>query len=252
MICLIFLQVGLVKAQNPDSAFVPSTQQLGKKIKGEEGLSDLYSMKNLASLEVLMDRAVDHAASLDIQGEILNEQIARYKIEKRRWVEMFSLQASASYGTGTGLTAADNGTVVISRVTNETNLLYNGGLSLRINPETWVNRKQNLRILEAQMAQTQYNKEFLIQQLRELVIQRYQALQNSLSLVKLHAEAAETSRIAHETATLFFERGDMTIQDYDTSLRYKASAAAKFEKAKGEYRLAYEMLKEICGGNLRR
>lgn len=216
----------------------------------EEIIDPESSFGKLAPLEDLIDRAVQHAANLKYQDEIIREQYLKYKIEKKQWLQFVSLQGQVSYGTGSGLTAIDNGTVVASRVTNQTNLLYNGGLSIKLDPEYWGNRKDNLRVLEAQMAQTRATKQILVQQIREMVVQRYQALLNSLSLVKLHAEALETSRIAHESATLFFERGDMTLTDFDASLRYKSATEAKFEAAKGEYRMAYLLLKEICGGKL--
>lgn len=204
----------------------------------------------IAPLEELIDRAIVHAASLKLQDEVLMEQLLKYRIEKKQWLQYFSLQGQASYGTGSGLTAIDNGTIVASRVTNQTNLLYNGGLALKINPEYWANRKNNLRVLESKMAQTKATKRIIIQQIRELVVQRYQAVYNSLALVKLHAGALETGRIAHESATLFFERGDMTITELDASLRYKAATEAKFEAAIGEYRMNYLLLKEICGGKI--
>ncbi|MCI4671020.1 MAG: TolC family protein [Bacteroidia bacterium] len=212
-------------------------------------VSDM-SFGKLAPLEVLIDRAIEHAASLNFQNEILSEQRIKYRIERRQWAQFLSLQAQTSYGTGSGLTAIDNGTVVASRVTNQTNLLYNGGVALKINPEYWLNRKDNLRVLEAQMAQTKATKQMLIQQIREIVVERYQAVINSNRLVRLHAHALENSRIEHETTKLFYERGDITISEFDASLRYLSANEAKYEKARGEYHMAYRLLKEICGGNL--
>ncbi|MEO0897502.1 MAG: TolC family protein [Bacteroidota bacterium] len=209
-----------------------------------------FNPYKIAPLEDLVIRAWEYSAQLEYNGHLLEEQVANYKVEKKKWLQFITGRASMSYGTGSGLFASDNGTVVATQLTNQENLLYNTGVGITLSPEYWVNRKQNLRVMEARMAQVRSNKEIIKQELRGIVVERYVAYQNALKVLKVHAAAMESYAISHETAAIYFNKGDLNITEYNTSLQYKTSTELKYFKAKGEFQMALQMLKDICGGRI--
>jgi outer membrane protein TolC len=253
MVALGFFQVIHAQEQASDSL---QQQAQALEVSGDSSMTEedsvmqIFDPKKIAPLEELTSRAYEYAASLKFQTAMISEQISRYKVEKRKWMKLLSIQGTVTYGTGSGLSATDDGTVITTQLVDQVSLYYNVGAIIKLDPEYWGNRKNNIEIMSAQIEKARYNEEAIKQGIRQAVMTAYFTLKQNLTIVEINAEAVESSLINYETGKIFFERGDMSLNDFNSLLQAKVGAEIKYQKAIGDYIMAYNVLKDICGGKI--
>lgn len=228
-------------------ADAPIIREYLEVIDPDNQLQDPY---NIAPLDTIIARAIKVDPKLKSKQEIVKGGTYKLHAERKRWLDMFSVQASGSYGTGSALSSTDNGLVVASNVINQTSLLYNAGLVFKFNPFFWLSRKDNLAFIETEIAKSRFETDITVQELRAEVIRRYQEYLLKLELLSLFAQAMETGLLYFHDTEHFFQTGSATMAEYNEALQRRIKAQTEFEKARSEFQTAFLMLKEIAGGNI--
>ncbi|MEO0584804.1 MAG: TolC family protein [Bacteroidota bacterium] len=218
----------------------------------QDGLPSAYPnyLTPIAPLDTLIERALSVNPEFRNADIIRQQQDLKVSLEKRKWLKAVAIQGVSSYGTGSALSATDDGTVVTNQLTNNVSLLYNAGISIKFDPYYWATRRKEIQLLQSQSAVAANDQYALESKIREEVIARYQTYRENLALLRLNADALEASLVSFETAKNYFSNGTITITEYNGALTTRVGAEAAFEKAKIALQLSYLLLKEITGGKV--
>jgi outer membrane protein TolC len=106
-------------------------------------------------------------------------------------------------------------------------------------------------LLENQLEQEKLVVEDRQLRIRELVIRQYYELQLKIKLINVRSKDLDFHKIAAESAEKYFREGNMTLEEYTTAISLRNKAEASLEETKMASRLAYQLLKETVGRDIR-
>ena len=193
-----------------------------------------------------LNELIDLSRKLSPQQKFLAKAIeVEYERKKiHTWADFKPLSINADAFVGNQDIFSVNSDGVLQRplasVQNRTNT--QAAVTIRVLPANiWVN-KANRRIAELEAERIALLADQTAQNTAGEIAYLHGQTEKSLDLMDLFAESTEVSKANAEMGQRLFEQGAMTLADYSAVATAAVEASAKFNNARGEFRLYYQML----------
>lgn len=219
--------------------------------QGNPNLADSMVLNTeLPELSQLLDSALVHSPLLRVSDKQISQVLEQIKIEKRSWSDYFSLDANAKYGlynqvTLTDITTSTNNTVSIPSKNQQFNYFF--GLTFKMPLSDLANKGNKLKILNENISEKQEQREQLLQQLQQLIIEEYYNLVFLTKSVKINQDILQSLSTSLMKSDKDIQSGFITMESYNTILVQKGKAEENYFKVKSEYYAQYKKLVLITG-----
>ena len=215
-------------------------------------LADETPTQQLANAHVEMMRIpplndlIDLARQRSPQQKFLEKAIAveRERLKIHQWADLkpLSINADAFRGNLDVFTVNSDGDILRPSAAVQDRTNYQAAVTLRLLPANlWVN-KANRRIAQLEAERIGLLAEQTAMNTAGEIAYLHGQVTKALELMDLFAESAEIARTNAEMGERLFRDGAMTLADYSAVTSAAVESAAKFDNARGEFRLYYQML----------
>jgi len=130
------------------------------------------------------------------------------------------------------------------------NLNMQGSVGVKINPISFLKSRREAEIARLEGERLEAQKDLIGRDVAEGVIFAYNSAQKALDMMDLRAEAMEAVLARAELAERLFRQGAMTLTEYTEYQTGASDMSAKFQDARGNFRLYYHLLMERVYGKI--
>lgn len=201
----------------------------------------------LLPLDVLVKAAWENSYLLKEQEELFNIKTSQVKIQKRNWTQYISGVSTINYGKRSSLSDIESSASNYYQLTNNQNLQYNMGVSIRIPLKSILSSKEQIKVKKSEVKRAVHQKGFIKQQLKLQIIELCNRLLLAEEFLEIRAEAKQSSHIAFEVSEQFFREGNISVTEFDKVFNLKVRSEENYQKSKSELALIYSQLTEITG-----
>lgn len=201
----------------------------------------------LLPLDVLVKAAWENSYLLKEQEELFNIKTSQVKIQKRNWTQYISGVSTINYGKRSSLSDIESSASNYYQLTNNQNLQYNMGVSIRIPLKSILSSKEQVKVKKSEVKRAVHQKGFIKQQLKLQIIELCNRLLLAEEFLEIRAEAKQSSHIAFEVSEQFFREGNISVTEFDKVFNLKVRSEENYQKSKSELALIYSQLTEITG-----
>lgn len=210
-------------------------------------LKDDISNKILP-LEMLIDSAIANNPYVQFRDLQLIVNSCKMKANRVEWTRNVGMQADVRYGNFYNYSANSSGGVEpppVATVRNETK--YGAALYVNLPFYTLVNRRNQLKLANAEIDQAQKMAEVQRDEVRQLVIRQYNDLILKQRLLNIKSKYLETSRINMQMVEKEFSNGIISVTEYARISEIVTRTESDFENSRMDFLTAYMILEEIVG-----
>lgn len=216
--------------------------------KSEFDLNQPDLTQFLPPLNSLIDSAIKNSPSVrfrDLQI-IVNE--CKEKTERNYWTRNLGFQAYLNNGTynnfSTNTTEGQSSEIVATK----SNQLYHlMGLYIRFPIQDMLNRKNQIRMANAEIDQAISQAEQQRTEITQIVIKQYNELVLKYRLLKVKMNYYSSCRTNLEMAEKEFKNGIIDLSEYSRLSGISIQSEADFEIVRSEFITSYMILEEIVG-----
>ncbi|MBN2636621.1 MAG: TolC family protein [Prolixibacteraceae bacterium] len=199
-------------------------------------------------LHVLIDSAIEHNPLVDFRDLQIILNRCKLRAEQSYWMRNIGIQADVRYGTFNvfSTNTAEGQTPDLTATQNvQTN--YGIGAYIKFPLQDFINRKNQIEMARAEMAQAESMLEQQRREVRQMVITQYNDLVLKQRLLRLRLDYNETSLINLQMAETQFRNGVIPISEYSRLSEMAARSQSDYETVRVEFITAYLILEEIVG-----
>lgn len=207
------------------------------------GVDIAYRLPPLAELQA---QAIDNSPVFKMLDA--DVAIGEYKVkeEKRLWMNSMGLESGARYGLFDNLIITqDLGLVESSTATTEQTRYYVGAY-VKI-PISAIIDNSNVKTAKAEKDKLRYQREARIQELRQLIIIRYNNVIREHRGMVIKINAVENYRVQRLRAEEDFKNDIINIDEYARLEDMLTKAVLSLEDAKIDFMTAFQILEETVG-----
>ncbi len=207
--------------------------------------------KELPTLDSLMFFAEQNSPLLRFYDADIIINKLKVVSEKRDWMEHLAFETDARYGLFDNLILKEDlGTQDLAASTTE-QTRYSVGVSLRIPLSKIADRKNRINIAKSETQKAVYQHEAAIKELRQLVIVQYNNVLKSHRLMIVNNANVTSFKVQVLRAEKDFLNGKINIAELARLREMLARGIENFESNKSAFQLAYLVLQETVGINLK-
>ncbi len=189
---------------------------------------------------------IDLARKLSPNQKFL-EKAAEIEAEKRkifRYADFkpLSVNADAFRGNQDVFSLNSDGVLIRPSATVQNRTNTQAAVTLRLIPADILINKANRRIHEIERERMAHLADQGAQAAAGEIAYLHGMTEKALDLMDLFAESAELMQTNAEMGKRLYQQGAMTLADYSAVVTSAVESGAKFENAKGEFRLYFQML----------
>jgi len=203
---------------------------------------------NLPILQVLIDSAVTNNPYVKFRDQQIIVNECKHRAKKVEWTRNLGVQVNVGYGNFYNYTTNSTGTIdpqPFATSRNETK--YNGALYLNMPLYTVVDRKNQLKLAQAEIEQANNMAEEQRLETRQLVIRQYNDLILSQRIMRIKAKYMETARINMQMVEKEFSNGVVSVTELTRITEIVSRSEADYESARTDFLTAYLILEELTG-----
>lgn len=200
----------------------------------------------LPPLAELQDKAIENSPifkMLDADVEIGDYKI---KEEQRLWLHSFGIEGGARYGLFDNLIITQDLGIDQSATNTTQQGRYFLGAYVKI-PISDLIDNSNVKTAIAERNKLQYQRAARIQELRELIIVRYNSVIKAYRGMVIKSNAVENYRVQQLRANEDFRNGRMTVYEKARLDDMLSKAVIELEDAKIDFMTAFQVLEETVG-----
>lgn len=202
--------------------------------------------ERLPSLAILQQQAIENSPifkMLDSDVEIYNYKIQE---EQRLWLHSMGFEGGARYGLFDNLILTQDLGLVESATNTTRQGRYYVGAYVKI-PLSDLFENSNVKTARAERDRIQFQREVRIQELRQLIIVRYNNVIREYRGLVIKSNAVENFRMQRLRAQQDFRNGIMTVYEFARLEDMLSSAVIDLENAKMDFKTAFQVLEETVG-----
>ncbi len=189
---------------------------------------------------------IDIARKLSPNQKFL-EKAAEIEQQKRKMFALadfkpLSINADAFRGNQDVFSLNSDGALIRPSATTQNRTNIQAAVTLRLIPADIFINKVNRRIHEIEVERMALLADQGAQANAGEIAYLHGMTEKGLDLMDLFAESAEVMQTNAEMGKRLYQQGAMTLADYSAVQTSAIESAAKFENAKGDFRLYYQML----------
>ncbi len=216
--------------------------------KSEFDLNQPDLIQLLPPLNSLIDSAIKNNPSVHLRDlqVIVNE--CKLKAERTLWSRNLGIQADVRNGTFNNFSTntSDGQTPdLLATKSNQTN--YGIGAYIKFPIQDILNRRNQIRMAEAEVNQAINMAEQQRTEVRQLVIKQYNDFLLKYKLLKIRLDYLATIKTNAEMTEKEFKNGIIDLVEYSRLSEIATRAESDFETAKTEFVVSYLILEEIVG-----
>ena len=208
----------------------------------KDTLLDGDIMDFLPPLPIIIDSALANSPEVGYFESLLESSEYDVSLEKKSWSNDIRFQAGYTWTYGNQ--------VVIQGVStggNDINEGYNYGVAVSIPLSSWYSRSDRINRAEALRGSQQAKINEAAVKVREQVIETYNELLLMQRLLKISAEAKESSRLILQMAEERFKDGESSLEELASATDYNARYAMEYEQTRTAFSNAYARLERLAG-----
>lgn len=202
-------------------------------------------------LEDLISDAMTQSPTLKVQALNVDNISHKMRIMDREWTNYLSAIATGQVGNLRFFDNLESTTTTDFRTITRENTFYSVGIHLRVPLGDFMTKSDRRALLENQLEQEKLVVEDRQHRIRELVIRQYYELQLKVKLITVRSKDLDFHKIAAESAEKYFREGNMTLEEYTDAISLRNKAEASLEETKMAAQLAYQLLRETVGRDIR-
>lgn len=216
-------------------------------------VDSLVQVKPLPELNVFIESALNNSPLLKINEREIDKFLEEIKIKKKSWTEYFLVDANTKYGLFNQLLIDEQSTtggtdVGIKSAKEQFN--YYAGLTIRMPLSSFLNKKNELKILNTDIEESKLKNEQLKKEITQLVIEEYFKLVYLKESMEIAQDAMQTTKINYMRSVKDFENGIVNLNDFTILVNTKAKADEAYSKVKNEYYAQFYKMQILTGVNL--
>lgn len=200
----------------------------------------------LPPLDELQGQAIDNSPVFKMLDA--DVAIGEYKVkeEKREWMASMGVESGARYGLFDNLVITqDLGLAESSTATTE-QMRYHLGAYIKI-PISAIIDNSNVKTAKAEKDKLRYQREARIQELRQIIIIRYNNVIREHRGMVIKTNAVENYRVQRLRAEEDFKNGIINIDEYARLEDMLTKAVLSLEESKLDFMTAFQILEETVG-----
>lgn len=214
-------------------------------------LSENDISKELPPLDTLLARAEKNSPLLNFYNAdiIINE--LKVISEKRDWMEHLSFETDLRYGMFDNLIITEDlGREDLATSSTE-QTRYSIGVSLKIPLSKIADRKNRVNIAKSEKEKAMFQHEVAVRELRELVIIQYNNILKAHRLMVVNNANVSSFSVQVIRAEKDFTSGQINIAELARLREMLARGIENFESTKSDFQLAYLLMQETVGTQLK-
>ncbi len=174
--------------------------------------------------------------------------IGEYKVkeEKREWMHSMGIESGARYGLFDNLIITQDLGLVESNTQTTEQTRYYVGAFIKI-PISAIIDNSNVKTAVAEKEKLQYQREARIQELRQLIIVRYNNVILEYRGILIKSNAVESYRVQRLRADEDFKNGKINVYEYARLEDMLSKAVLSLEEGKLNFTTAFQILEETVG-----
>lgn len=223
-------------------AEAPATQLQLLEAQGE-----LMRLPPLATLIATAQKNATGARSIDL---VMQQEGIRAQMAKLRSFDVLGIQGVAIAGRRDVFAVNSDGSISTPSAALIDNTNVQGSIGLRFSPMQFLINRKAQEMARVETERLLLQREGSDREIAEGVTQLYNMAQKSLDLMDLRADGAEIMTTNAEMAKRLFQQGGITLHDYSEITNKAIEATAKFQDARGDFRMYYQMLMTRVYGKL--
>lgn len=213
----------------------------------------LVQEKKLPELNVFIESALNNSPLLRINEREIDKFLEEISMQKKSWTDFFLIDANTKYGLFNQLLideqSTTSGTDVATKTAKE-QFNYYGGLTIRMPLSTFLNKKNELKILKSDIEESKLKNEQLKKEITQLVIEEYFKLVYLKESMEIAQDAMQTTKINYMRSIRDFENGILNLNDFTILVNTKAKSDEAYSKVKNEYYAQFYKIQILTGINL--
>lgn len=186
--------------------------------------------EQLIPLEDIQRLAERFSPALREEGMIAEGKLRNIDLHRRSFLSTVSVTGSAIWGNSTLVSTGSN-----SFDFNQFINGYRGGMQMMIPLEVFANRRNRIRLAQADHRMSLARIEVAKQNLRREVSKVYYELLTAQRLLKVYLEDEQAALVAFRSAELDWQNGRATVQEYSAASRSYTDIRVKVENARGGF-----------------
>ncbi|MEZ5043748.1 MAG: TolC family protein [Saprospiraceae bacterium] len=210
--------------------------------------NDVFAVR---PLEDLISDALMNAPLLKVQALNVDNVSHKIRIMDREWTNYISAIATGQVGNIRYFDNLESTGMTDFRTITRENTFYSVGLHVRVPLGDFVTKSDRRALLENQLEQEKLVQDDRQIRIRDLVIRQYHELQLKVKLIDIRSKDLDFYKVAAESAEKYFREGNMTLEEYTDAITLRSKAEASLEQTKMDARLAFQLLGEIVGKDIR-
>ena len=174
----------------------------------------------------------------------------REKLWKLANYDFLTFQGAAIAGRRDVFAVNTDGSVYVPTASVVDNMNAQGSVSIKLSPVSFFQNGKQKQIIRLERDRLDAEREILERDVAEGIIYAYNMAQKSLDLMDARSEAMESVSTRAELAERLFRDGAMTLSEYAEFQSKASDMKAKFQDARGDFRLYYQLLMERVYGKV--
>lgn len=203
-------------------------------------------IERMPGLSELQQLAIENSPLLKLYTA--DEKVGDYVVlfKKREWMNAIGIEGGARYGLFDNLVITEDlGSIGTNTQTTE-QTRYFLGLYVKV-PFSSILDKSSINQAKAEKDKIRFQKEVGIQQLKELVIGRYNNVVKEYRRLIIQTNLAENYRVQNMRAETDYKNGQMDVYEYVRLKDMISKASMDLETAKIDFKNAFQILEELVG-----
>jgi outer membrane protein TolC len=202
---------------------------------------------NFPPLETIIDSVIKRSAMVDFRDNNIIAREAALATERMHWSRNVGFQADSRYGNLNNFSSNEDGEALSQVLTTTNQFNYSVGLFLKFPLFDGINRKNQIKLAESEVAAAKSMVEFENEQVRRMVITFYQDLLLKQKILQIRSKSLGDTRVNMQMVEKEFRNGIVPISEYVRMSGMTTSMEADYETAKSEFITTKKMLEDMAG-----
>ena len=174
-------------------------------------------------------------------------------MQKKSWTDFIQIDANTRYGLYNQLTVSNQAVADVPPVgvqSDKQQLNYYAGVTLKLPISYFANKKNELKILNYNIQESELRKEQLKKEITQFVIDEYFKFKNYRELLDSYQTTLQTMKISYLKSVKDVENGTLGFSEFSTITYSYSKAEESYSKLKSDYYTQIYKLQILTGINL--
>jgi outer membrane protein TolC len=227
-----------------------------KKIATQNINSETLSIlekSTIPDLNVFIESALKNSPLLQVSDKEKEKILEQIKMQKKSWTDFIQIDANTRYGLYNQLTVSNQAVADVPPVgvqSDKQQLNYYAGVTLKLPISYFANKKNELKILNYNIQESELRKEQLKKEITQFVIDEYFKFKNYRELLDSYQTTLQTMKISYLKSVKDVENGTLGFSEFSTITYSYSKAEESYSKLKSDYYTQIYKLQILTGINL--